>query len=152
MLTLLTFSFLVYFLLIFLIRFDIKGSWVGRSADPVKPTKKVVCRHCNTLFIPISKDQCSVIIGRHEANVVLKDNDLHIKICLEASEASRVLEILKKDSDLLGKLGVLDYRYLSFILFYFLFHLILLNFSPLHFFLFHFFYSTSSYFTLLCII
>ena len=51
-----------------------------------------------------------MIIGRHEANVVLKDNDLHIKICLEASEASRVLEILKKDSDLLGKLGVLDYR------------------------------------------
>jgi Phosphatidylinositol-4-phosphate 5-Kinase len=103
-------SFSLTFLHSVLFRFDIKGSWVGRSADPVKPTKKVVCRHCNTLFIPISKDQCSVIVGRHEANVVLKDNDLHIKICLEASEANRVLEILKKDSDLLGKLGVLDYR------------------------------------------
>ena len=58
----------------------------------------------------MSKEQCSVIIGRHEANVVLKDNDLHIKISLQAVEAVNVLEILRKDSDLLGKLGVLDYR------------------------------------------
>ena len=76
----------------------------------MKPTKKTVCRHCNSYFIPMSKEQCSVIIGRHEANVVLKDNDLHIKISLQAAEAVNVLEILKKDSDLLGKLGVLDYR------------------------------------------
>ena len=58
----------------------------------------------------MSKEQCTVIIGRHEANVVLKDNDLHIKISLQAIEAGNVLEILKKDSDLLGRLGVLDYR------------------------------------------
>ena len=42
-------------------RYDIKGSWIGRSADPVKPTKKVVCRHCNELFIPAAKEQCTVI-------------------------------------------------------------------------------------------
>ena len=58
----------------------------------------------------MSKEQCTVIIGRHEANVVLKDNDLHIKISLNANEAVSVLEILKKDSNLLGRLGVLDYR------------------------------------------
>ena len=59
----------------------------------------------------MARDQCTVIIGRHEGNVVLKDNDLHIKISLQMDEAKDVLEILKKDSDLLGKLGVLDYRW-----------------------------------------
>jgi 1-phosphatidylinositol-4-phosphate 5-kinase len=53
-----------------------------------------------------------VIVGRHEANVVLKDNDLHIKISLDVIEARRVLEILKKDSDLLAEIGVLDYSLL----------------------------------------
>ena len=76
----------------------------------MKPTKKVVCRHCNTLFIPISKEQCTVVIGRHEANVVLKDNDLHIKISLDPTQAADVIEILKKDSNLLARLGVIDYR------------------------------------------
>ncbi len=53
-------------------RFDIKGSWVGRSAEQSKKTKKVVCRHCNEYFIPSKSEQCSVIVGTHEANVVLK--------------------------------------------------------------------------------
>jgi 1-phosphatidylinositol-4-phosphate 5-kinase len=93
-------------------RFDIKGSWVGRSADPAKATKKVVCRHCNSYFVPAAKEQCTVIVGKHEANVVLKDNDLHTKISLAPFEAYRVLAILKKDSDLLGEMGVLDYSLL----------------------------------------
>jgi hypothetical protein len=93
-------------------RFDIKGSWVGRSADAVKPTKKVVCRHCNSYFVPMAKEQCTVIVGRHEANVVLKDNDLRTKISFHPDDAVKVVEILKKDSDLLGKLGVLDYSLL----------------------------------------
>lgn len=91
-------------------RYDIKGSWVNRSADPVKPSKKVVCRHCNEMFIPAAKESCSVIVGRHEANVVLKDNDLRNRISLRPDDAREVLKILKKDSNLLGELGVLDYR------------------------------------------
>ena len=62
--------------------------------------------------MPASKEQCTVIVGQHEANVVLKDNDLHVKISLAPFEAYRVLDILKKDSDLLGELGVLDYSLL----------------------------------------
>lgn len=93
-------------------RYDIKGSWVGRSADPVKPTKKVVCRHCNEMFIPAAKEQCTVMVGRHEASVVLKDNDLRNRISLRSDEAKQVVAILKKDSDLLGELGVLDYSLL----------------------------------------
>jgi hypothetical protein len=58
----------------------------------------------------MAKEQCTTIVGRHEANVVLKDNDMRIKISLHPTEAARVVEILKKDSQLLARLGVLDYR------------------------------------------
>eukprot|EP01034_Spumella_vulgaris_P023188 gene23188-29383_t len=93
-------------------RFDIKGSWVGRSAEPAKRTKKVVCRHCNEYFVPARGDQCLAIVGKHEANVVLKDNDLRTKISLPPDDASAVVEILRKDSELLSQLGVLDYSLL----------------------------------------
>jgi 1-phosphatidylinositol-4-phosphate 5-kinase len=93
-------------------RYDIKGSWEGRSADPSKTKKRATCRHCNTYFIPSKKEQCSVIVGVHEENVVLKDNDLRTKISLYHTEAKRILSVLKKDSDLLGELGVIDYSLL----------------------------------------
>ncbi len=93
-------------------RFDIKGSWVGRSAEPSRASKKVVCRHCNTYFLPTASEQCTVIVGAHEADVVLKDNDLRSKIILNPIDAIKVRQILKSDSDLLGKFGVLDYSLL----------------------------------------
>lgn len=93
-------------------RFDIKGSWVGRSAEKEKGSARTVCRHCNTYFIPSKKDKCDMIVGPHEANVVLKDNDLRVKISLQPHEHTRVLAMLKKDSDLLGQLGVMDYSLL----------------------------------------
>lgn len=91
-------------------RYDIKGSWVNRSASPAVPNKKVVCRHCNEMFVPVNKEKCSQIVGYHEANVVLKDNDLRTKISLRSKDAFPVLEIIKKDSELLADLGVMDYR------------------------------------------
>lgn len=91
-------------------RFDIKGSWVGRSAEPAKKSKKVVCRHCNEYFIPSKGESCKVVVGEHEAAVVFKDNDLRTKISLPPEQARKVLHILTRDSELLGKLGVLDYR------------------------------------------
>jgi 1-phosphatidylinositol-4-phosphate 5-kinase len=93
-------------------RFDIKGSWVGRSAEPGKKTKRQVCRHCNEYFVPAKQTQCKAVVGNHEANVVLKDNDLRTKISLPPGEAANVLKILKRDSELLGKLGVIDYSLL----------------------------------------
>eukprot|EP01038_Epipyxis_sp_PR26KG_P015668 gene15668-21193_t len=93
-------------------RFDIKGSWVGRSAEPPKKNKKAVCRHCNEYFKASKNEDCKAIVGKHEANIVLKDNDLRTKISLPPTNATRVVEILKKDSDLLGKLGVMDYSLL----------------------------------------
>ena len=37
-------------------RYDIKGSWVGRSAsEHTNRSKRVICRHCNTYYIPNQK-------------------------------------------------------------------------------------------------
>lgn len=91
-------------------RYDIKGSWINRSAAAPMPNKRVVCRHCNEMFTPAAKEKCGKIIGPHEANVVLKDNDLRTKISLKTKDAIPTLEIIKKDSDLLAQMGVLDYR------------------------------------------
>ena len=91
-------------------RFDIKGSWVNRGAHLPPPNKRVVCRHCNEMFIPSAEEKCSKIVGLHEANVVLKDNDLRTKISLHPRDASEVLEVINSDSDLLAELGVMDYR------------------------------------------
>jgi 1-phosphatidylinositol-4-phosphate 5-kinase len=92
-------------------RYDIKGSWINRNANLSSPNKSIVCRHCNEVFIPAAKEKCRVIVGVHEGNVVLKDNDLRTKISLQRKEAIEILDVLKKDSDLLAQMGVLDYRY-----------------------------------------
>ena len=87
-------------------------SWVNRSADPSKTKKRATCRHCNSYFVPSKKEQCSAIVGFHEANVVLKDNDMRTKISLEPTVARKIVDTLLADSELLGKLGVLDYSLL----------------------------------------
>jgi len=93
-------------------RFDIKGSWVGRSAEPTKKSKKVICRHCNEYFVPVKQQQCKAIVGKHEENIVLKDNDMRTKISLHKKDAVKIISVLKQDSELLGRLGVLDYSLL----------------------------------------
>jgi 1-phosphatidylinositol-4-phosphate 5-kinase len=91
-------------------RYDLKGSWTNRSAAPSPPNKRVLCRHCNDMFIPAEKMKCTKIVGLHEGNVVLKDNDFRIKISLQTNEGEELLKIIKRDSDLLAALGVMDYR------------------------------------------
>jgi 1-phosphatidylinositol-4-phosphate 5-kinase len=91
-------------------RYDLKGSWVNRSAHPSPPNKRIICRHCNEMFIPVEKEKCGKIVGLHEGNVVLKDNDFRIKISLQTNEGEELLKIIKRDSDLLAALGVMDYR------------------------------------------
>ena len=91
-------------------RFDIKGSWVNRSADMPAPNKRIICRHCNEMFTPSANEKCSAVVGGHEANVVLKDNDLRIKISLSPENSTKIVQILKKDSRLLQQMRVLDYR------------------------------------------
>jgi len=52
------------------------------------------------------------VLGYHEPNVILKDNDLKYKIRLPGPTARFLLQQLEKDSDLLCSLGVMDYSLL----------------------------------------
>lgn len=60
------------------------------------------------------------VLGLHEPNVILKDNDLKHKIRLPGSTARFLLSQLEKDSELLCSFGVMDYSLLG--IFSFLFH------------------------------
>ena len=97
-------------------KYDIKGSWVSRNADPIVKGKKVRCRHCNQHYIYNGEDRqvdeetmCSQRVGGCQPNVVLKDNDLNEKLRLEPTDAERTIAQLIADSELLGSLGIMDY-------------------------------------------
>ena len=53
------------------------------------------------------------VLGLHEPNVILKDNDLKHKIRLPGSTARFLLSQLEKDSELLCSFGVMDYSLLG---------------------------------------
>jgi hypothetical protein len=53
------------------------------------------------------------VLGHHEPNVILKDNDLKHKIRLPGVTAKFLLHQLEKDSELLCSFGVMDYSLLG---------------------------------------
>lgn len=53
------------------------------------------------------------VLGYHEPNVILKDNDLKHKIRLPGMTARFLLNQLEKDSELLCSFGVMDYSLLG---------------------------------------
>lgn len=61
-------------------RYDIKGSWVNRSATQGSPGSRATCRHCSEYFTLGSSENCSEVIGGHEPLVTLKDNDMINKV------------------------------------------------------------------------
>ena len=94
-------------------RFDLKGSWVGRNAAALVPGSRQVCRKCSeTFFQGDVSSACSVGVHGHEANVVLKDNDLQNKIRLRSEDVWNVIETLHSDSDCLASMGIMDYSLL----------------------------------------
>ncbi|KAJ0402539.1 hypothetical protein P43SY_000802 [Pythium insidiosum] len=95
-------------------RYDIKGSWVNRSAKHPSKGKRVTCRHCNAKFVfgSTESENCPMRVGRHEANVVLKDNDLTAKVRLDPKVAEELYEQLVKDANFLSRLGIMDYSLL----------------------------------------
>jgi 1-phosphatidylinositol-4-phosphate 5-kinase len=93
-------------------RYDIKGSWVNRSGGVVPPGKKIFCRHCGELFVSGSQTPCPDIVGVHEPNFVLKDNDFTSKIRLRPEDAYSTIDILNRDSDALCSMGITDYSLL----------------------------------------
>lgn len=52
------------------------------------------------------------MLGNHEPNVILKDNDLKHKIRLPGPTARFLLKQLEKDTEILCSLGVMDYSLL----------------------------------------
>ncbi|RLN43997.1 hypothetical protein BBJ28_00024286, partial [Nothophytophthora sp. Chile5] len=95
-------------------RYDIKGSWVNRSAKHPSKGKRVTCRHCNAKYVFGSTDaeNCRARVGRHEPNVILKDNDLTAKVRLDPKVAEDLYDQLVKDANFLSRLGIMDYSLL----------------------------------------
>ncbi|TMW63240.1 hypothetical protein Poli38472_002181 [Pythium oligandrum] len=95
-------------------RYDIKGSWVNRSAKHPSKGKRVTCRHCNAKYVFGSTDaeNCRARVGRHEPNVVLKDNDLTAKVRLDPKTSEELYDQLVKDANFLSRLGIMDYSLL----------------------------------------
>lgn len=52
------------------------------------------------------------VLGHHEPNVILKDNDLKHKIRLPTDVARKLLSQLKKDAEFLCSIGIMDYSLL----------------------------------------
>jgi 1-phosphatidylinositol-4-phosphate 5-kinase len=120
-------------------RYDIKGSWISRNADPVVRGKAVTCRHCGHRYIygesspavvvdsdpdsnksllgrlnkakmsETTDDLCPERVGGHEPDVVLKDNDLTYKMRLHPQLAHDLVAIIKSDAEFLRDLGIMDY-------------------------------------------
>eukprot|EP01042_Synura_sphagnicola_P001516 gene1516-1758_t len=93
-------------------RYDIKGSWVNRNAGVAAPGTKAFCRHCNEFFVVGSNIGCPEIVGPHESNIVLKDNDLSSKIRMRPEDAFKLIEVINRDSDALAVMGIMDYSLL----------------------------------------
>ncbi|RHY35943.1 hypothetical protein DYB38_012617, partial [Aphanomyces astaci] len=95
-------------------RYDIKGSWVNRSAKQPTKGKKVTCRHCNGKYVfgSVEGNVCPLRVGTHEPNVILKDNDLTQKVRLDAAVAEDLYDQIKKDAGFLCNHGIMDYSLL----------------------------------------
>jgi len=92
-------------------RYDLKGSWVNRSAPRPTPGSRARCRHCKLPYVVGRDEQCR---GRteHEPDVVLKDNDFTTKISLRPEQSVRLIQRLEDDSAFLDRQGIMDYSLL----------------------------------------
>ncbi|TMW56358.1 hypothetical protein Poli38472_006368 [Pythium oligandrum] len=95
-------------------RYDLKGSWVDRNAKVPKPGDRTTCRYCNAsyTFGSTRNQECGDGMNFHEPNIVLKDNDLLMKIRIDPVQAHRIYDQIHKDSDFLCEQGIMDYSLL----------------------------------------
>jgi hypothetical protein len=67
-----------------------------------------------SLMVACVSSRCPYTVkGGHEPNITLKDNDLKYKIRLPNNVAINVLYQLKKDSEFLYSIGVMDFSLLG---------------------------------------
>ncbi|CAH0477803.1 unnamed protein product [Peronospora belbahrii] len=90
--------------------FDIKGSWIDRNAKAIPPGKTVICTYCSNAFPYGTNKSCEYSIrGIHLPHIVLKDNDFHRKMRVEAETAEALVRQLESDSNFLKEQGIMDY-------------------------------------------
>eukprot|EP00301_Raphidiophrys_heterophryoidea_P002107 c10986_g1_i1.p1 GENE.c10986_g1_i1~~c10986_g1_i1.p1 ORF type:complete len:849 (-),score=183.12 c10986_g1_i1:55-2580(-) len=82
--------------------YDLKGSWVNRSAELPEEGSQATCLHCNTKFT-YSRNR---IEGQgcgshpvHQPRNVGKDNDLRYRICVQ--DPSELISLLEQDTTFL---------------------------------------------------
>ncbi|KAG6622470.1 putative phosphatidylinositol4phosphate5kinase (PiPIPKD2) [Phytophthora cinnamomi] len=59
-----------------------------------------------------STERLFTVVGRHEPNVILKDNDLTAKVRLDTKVAEELYDQVVKDANFLSRLGIMDYSLL----------------------------------------
>jgi predicted lipoprotein with Yx(FWY)xxD motif len=111
-------------------RYDLKGSTVGRGVVHPDDGDRCTCTGCKVKFTYVAKSRranqlfkiagddeyllkcrCTVS-GRHEPNLLCKDNDLKYKLKLYPESAKAAVDQLERDSNFLCRLGVMDYSLL----------------------------------------
>ncbi|DBA04988.1 TPA: hypothetical protein N0F65_006990 [Lagenidium giganteum] len=95
-------------------RYDIKGSWVDRNAPACVLGEKYRCSKCNRFFVFGDRKaaSCESTGAEHYADIVLRDNDLKMRLKLEPGTASQLLKQLTRDSNFLASNGIMDYSLL----------------------------------------
>eukprot|EP00301_Raphidiophrys_heterophryoidea_P005778 c12393_g1_i1.p1 GENE.c12393_g1_i1~~c12393_g1_i1.p1 ORF type:complete len:592 (+),score=170.57 c12393_g1_i1:964-2739(+) len=94
--------------------YDLKGSWVQRSAEKPREGESVTCRLCNMRFtftrIRSKRQQCRYA-PHHEPKKVFKDNDLKYRMRL-AQPAQLVKQLDQDTLFLCDEFGTMDYSLL----------------------------------------
>lgn len=94
-------------------KFDLKGSWVNRTAKRVPDGRLAECRFCYEQYVVGDSSPCLARPnGAHEPNVLFLDNDLTFKLRLAPETAHTLAQQLTSDSTFLEELGIMDYSLL----------------------------------------
>ncbi len=88
---------------------------MNRSARSPQPGQLVTCRHCNQKFVlPMqgSRHQECEFAKEHQPAFLFKDNDLKTKLWFPVGEELQYRAQVRRDSDFLRSVGVMDYSLL----------------------------------------
>jgi len=94
-------------------RFDLKGSWIGRSAEVLKRGRLCVCVACGRPFMHAVRGQvCALNREGHVARRLLKDNDFRQSVLMPVSSIEALKLQISHDTGFLALHGIMDYSFL----------------------------------------